>query len=117
MIVRDAKYLKICFASDYESALGSAKDWLAPNEIEFMSPLEAADGLADTFNDEGSASIILLSHDSAVVLKLKRKTGFFVEIIGCASADNSIEIRESRSDPEGIEFWLPNATLMSTDGR
>jgi hypothetical protein len=115
--VRDPEFLKVCFAPDYVDALESARKWFAPDETEFMPALEAAGGLADSFNDEGSSSIVLLSHTSAVIMKLDQRTGFSVAIIGCASTANDIEIRKSRSDADGIEFWLPNATLRSTHGR
>jgi hypothetical protein len=113
--VRDPEFLIVCFAADYVHALEHARKWLAPNEAAFARALEAAGGLADTFNDEGGSSIVLLSHTSAVILELRRRTGFSVAMVGCASADNTVEIRKSRSDP-GIEFWLPNATLRSTRG-
>jgi hypothetical protein len=115
--VRDPEFLKVCFAADYVYALKDAQAWFAPDETEFMPALEAAGGLADSFNDEGSSSIVLLSHTSAVILELEQRTGFSVATTGCASADNDIEIRKSRSDADGIEFWLPNATLRSTHGR
>jgi len=115
--VRNPEFLKVCFAGDYVHALESAQKWFAPDEAEFKPALAAAGGLADTFNDEGSSSIVLLSHTSAVILELERRTGFSVAIVGCTSAANDIEIRKSRSDADGIEFWLPNATLRSTRGQ
>jgi len=109
--VRNPEFLKVCFAADYVDALENAQKWFASDETEFKPALAAAGGLADTFNDEGSSSIVLLSHTSAVILKLDRRTGFAVAIVGCASAANDIEIRKSRSEADGVEFWLPNATL------
>jgi hypothetical protein len=115
--VKDPEFLKVCFAAEYVYALESAQKWFAPNETEFKPALEAAGGLADTFNFEGSSSIVLLSHTSALIMELERRTGFFVATTGCANAANKIEIRKSGSDADGIEFYLPNATLRSTDGR
>jgi hypothetical protein len=112
--VRNPEFLKVCFAAEYVYALDDAQKWFALNETEFKPALEAARGLADTFNFEGSSSIVLLSHTSAVILELERRTGFAVAATGCASAANDIEIRKSRSDADGIEFYLPNATLRST---
>lgn len=117
LTVRNPEFLKVCLAADYVYALKDAAEWFGPNEIEFTSALEAAGGLADTFNDEGSSSIVLLSHASAVILGLEQRTGFSVRSTGCASAANDIEIRKSRSDANGIEFFLPNATVRSTHGK
>jgi hypothetical protein len=115
--VRNPEFLKICFAADYVDALESAQKQLAPDEMEFQPALKAAGGLADVFNDEGNSSIVLLSHTSAIIVELDRRTGFAVAIVGCADATNDIEIKKSRSDANGTEFWLPNATLRSTRGR
>jgi hypothetical protein len=70
--VRDPGFLKVCFAGEYAYALENAQNRVAPNEIEFKPALEAAGGLADSFNFEGSSSIVLLSHTSAVILFLCR---------------------------------------------
>ena len=106
----------MCFAADYVHALETAQKWFAPNETEFKLALEGAGTFVDSFNDEGSSSIVFLSHTTAVILKFKPLSEFSVAHTGCASADTGIEMRKSRSDP-GFEFWLPNATLRSTHGR
>lgn len=110
--VKNPEVLKVCFAADYEYTLQSAKQWLSPHSDEFMPALVAAGGLADTFNDEGKSSIVLLSHATATILELDRRTGHSVGIIGCASAHlANIEIRKSDA---GTESYLPNATLRWT---
>ena len=68
--VKSPEFLKVCFAADYVYALKDAQKWFAPDDTEFAPALEAAGGLADTFNFEGSSSIVLLSHTSAVILEL-----------------------------------------------
>jgi hypothetical protein len=116
--VRNPEFRIVCLVGDYVDSLAEAKTWLAPNDAEFMPALEAAGGLADTFNDEGEASIVLLSHMSALILKLDYRTGFSVANLGCASVDASnLEIRKSKNYPSGKEFYLPNATVRSTRGR
>ena len=114
--VKNREVLIVCFAADYIHALETAQKWFAPNETEFKLALEGAGTFVDSFNDEGSSSIVFLSHTTAVILKFKPLSGFSVAHTGCASADTGIEMRKSRSDP-GFEFWLPNATLRSTHGR
>jgi hypothetical protein len=113
--VKNPEFLVVCFAADYVHALETAQKWFAPTETEFKLALERAGTFVDSFNDEGSSSIVLLSHTTAVILKFRPLSGFSVAHTGCASADTGIEMRKSRSDP-GFEFWLPNATLRSTHG-
>ena len=114
--VKNPEFLKVCFATDYVYALQDAQSWFSPNETEFKSALEGAGTFADSFNNEGSSSIVLLSHRSAVILELEPLTGFSVANTGCVNANSDIDIRKSRSD-SGIEFWLRNPTLRSIDGR
>jgi hypothetical protein len=114
--VKSPEFLKVCFAGDYVHALQDAQSWFASNETEFKSALEGAGTFADSFNNEGSSSIVLLSHTSAVIFELEPLAGFSVANTGCAGADHDIDLKKSRSDP-GIEFWLRNPTLRSTDGR
>jgi hypothetical protein len=115
--IKNPEFLVVCFSADYVYALESAQKWFAPGEAEFAPALSAAGGLADHFNDENTSSIVLLSHTSAVILELEKRKDFAVGNVGCASAADGIEIKKSRSDANGIEFWLPNSTLRSTRGK
>jgi hypothetical protein len=114
--VRNPEFLKVCFTGDYVHALKDAKQWFAADEAEFAPALEAAGGSADTYNGEGQASIVLLSHTSALILQLDRRTELFAANLGCASTDaGDIAIKRYRTN-SSTEFYLPNATLKSPRG-
>jgi hypothetical protein len=114
--VRNPEFLKVCFAGDYVYALKDARQWFAAKDTEFMPALRAAGGPADTFNDDEHSSIVLLSHTSALILQLDRRTGFSVVNLGCASADaGDIKIKRYKTN-SSTEFYLPNATLSSPPG-
>jgi hypothetical protein len=114
--VRNPEFLKVCFAGDYAYALKDAQAWFAGNEAEFKPALRAAGGPADAFNGEEKSSIVLLSHASALILQLDRRTGLSVVNFGCASTDaGDIEIRRYQTN-SSKEFYLPNPTLKSPPG-
>jgi hypothetical protein len=114
--VRNPEFLKVCFTGDYVHALKDAKQWFAADDTEFMPALEAAGGPADVYNGEGQASIVLLSHTSALILQLDWRTQFFAANLGCASTDaGAIKIKRYSTN-SSTEFYLPNATLKSRRG-
>lgn len=114
--VRDPDVLKICFAGDYVYALKDARYWFAADDTEFALALGAAGGRADIFNGEERSSIVLLSHKSAVIMQLDRRTGLSVANFGCADADaGNIVIRRYLTNPS-IELLLSSATLKAPVG-
>ena len=113
--VKNPEVLMVCFANDYVYSLQDAKHWFVGNEGGFKAVLEAAGGTADSFNGEGKSSIVLLSRASAVILQLDIRTEFLVKNLGCAGADNDIEIKRYESNTS-TELYLLNATLKAPRG-
>lgn len=112
--VRNPEFLKVCFAGDYAFALKDARQWFGAAGVDFMPALRAAGGRNDSFNAEGQSSIALLSHRSAIIVRLDRRTGFSVVNFGCANADEGeIKIQKYLTN-SSKEFVLPNATLKAT---
>lgn len=115
--VKDREFLKLCFAGDYAYALKDARQWFSKSEGDFLPALRAAGGYADSFNGEEQSSIVLLSHRSALIVQLDRRTGFSVVNFGCADvADGAIHVRRYQTNPSK-EFLLANATLKATVSR
>jgi hypothetical protein len=111
--VKNPEFLKVCFAGDYAYALKDARQWFGAADADFIPALRAAGGRADSFNGEEQSSIVLLSHRSAVIVRLDRRTGFSVVSFGCANADEGeIMIRKYLTN-SSKEFVLPNATLKA----
>jgi hypothetical protein len=115
--VKNPDFVKVCFAGDYVYALKDAGQWFSAGDTEFTPTLRAAGGRADAFNGEERSSIVLLSHTSAVIVQLDRRTGFAVANFGCANVnEGEIKIRKYLTN-SSREFFLPNATLKATGSR
>jgi hypothetical protein len=113
--LKDAEFLVVCFAGDYVYSLQDAKHWFVGNEGGFDAVLEKAGGTADSFNGVGQSSIVLLSGSSAVILQFDLRTEFLVKNLGCAGADNDLEIKRYESNTS-TELYLPNATPKAPRG-
>lgn len=114
--VRNPKFLKVCFAGNYVHALKDAQQWFAAKDTEFKSALRAAGGPADVFNDDDHSSIVLLSHDSALILQLSWGAGLSVANFGCASVDDAdIELKRYETN-SSVRLFLPGATPKSPPG-
>ncbi|MBR1270960.1 hypothetical protein JQ629_26135 [Bradyrhizobium sp. AUGA SZCCT0222] len=114
--VKNPKFLKVCFAGDYVYALKDAQQWFAAKDTEFKSALRGAGGPADVFNDDDHSSIVLLTHDSALILQLSWRAGLSVENFGCASVGGAnIELRGYETN-SSVRLFLPGATPKSPRG-
>jgi hypothetical protein len=111
--VRNPEFLKVCFTGDYVYALKDAQQWFGADEAEFKPALRAAGTQGDTYNDGDHSSIVLISHSSALILQLDRRTELLLANLGCANAD-AVDIKIKRYETNtSTEFYLPNATLRS----
>jgi hypothetical protein len=113
--VKNPEFLVVCFAGDYVYSLQDAKHWFVGNEGGFDAVLEGVGGTADSFNGVGQSSIVLLSRSSAVILQFDLRTEFLVKNLGCAGADNDLEIKRYESNTS-TELYLPSATLKAPRG-
>ncbi|MBR1190421.1 hypothetical protein JQ609_21040 [Bradyrhizobium sp. AUGA SZCCT0169] len=114
--VKNPKFLKVCFTGDYVHALKDAQQWFAAKDTEFKAALRAAGGPADVFNDDDHSSIVLLTHDSALILQLSWRAGLSVANFGCASVDGAdIELKRYETN-SSVSLFLPGATPKSPRG-
>lgn len=114
--VKNPKFLKVCFTGDYVHALKDAKQWFAAEDTEFKVALRAAGGPADVFNDDEHSSIVLLSHDSALILQLSWRAGLSVTNLGCASVDGAnIDLTRYETN-SSVNLFLRGATPKSPRG-
>src|SRR5882757_2300136 len=114
--VKNPKFLKVCFTGDYVHALKDAKQWFAAEDTEFKVALRAAGGPADVFNDDEHSSIVLLSHDSALILQLSWRAGLSVTNLGCASVDGANIDLKSYETNSSVNLLLRGATPKSPRG-
>jgi hypothetical protein len=114
--VKNPKFLKVCFTGDYVYALKDAKQWFAAEDTEFEVALRAAGGPADVFNDDDHSSIVLLAHDSALIMQLSWQAGLSLANFGCANVNGAdIELKGYETNPS-VSLFLPRATPKSPRG-
>lgn len=114
--LKNPEFLTVCFTGDYVHALEDAQAWFRADNTRFRRALRAAGGRADPFNGNQYASIVLLSHSSALILQLEWRGGLLLGNLGCAStAVGDIQIKRYQTNPT-IKFYLPNATPKSPRG-
>jgi hypothetical protein len=114
--VKNPKFLKMCFTGDYVHALKDAKQWFAAEDTEFKAALRAAGGSADVFNDDDHSSIVLLSHDSALILQLSWQAGLSVANLGCANVNGTNIDLKSYETNSSANLFLRGATPKSPRG-
>jgi hypothetical protein len=114
--VKNPKFLKVCFTGDYVHALKDAKQWFAAEDTEFKVALRAGGGPADVFNDDEHSSIVLLSHDSALILQLSWRAGLSITNLGCASVDSANIDLKSYETNSSVNLLLRGATPKSPRG-
>jgi len=115
--VKNPKFLKVCFTGDYVHALKDAKQWFAAEDAEFKAALRAAGGPADVFNDDEHSSIVLLSHDSALILQLSWRAGLSLANFGCASVNGASITLKGYETNSSVSLFLSGATPKSPRGR
>jgi hypothetical protein len=114
--VKNPKFLKVCFTGDYVHALKDAQQRFAVKDTEFKVALRAAGGPADVFNDGEHSSIVLLSHDSALILQLSWQSGLSLANFGCASVNDANIDLKSYETNSSVSLFLPGATPKSPRG-